>query len=493
MRTTLTALLVALLAPASAAAFSPGGDSLGDSLLPQVGNGGYDARHYDIDLRYDPAANRLEPGTRAVMVARSRKALSRVSLDFQRELTVSEVTVDGVPAAFRRRDAKRRLGRSRRVTQPAKLIVTPAAGIPARTTFSVAVSYEGEPRPIVDADLSSEGWIRACSRPGACDGSFTVNQPIGAQSWLPCNNHPSDKATVDTTITAPATHVALGAGELAARTDNPDGTATWAWVEDDRVPTFALSATVGRFDLTRTSAGPTAVYGAVDSAGPASARSRVSRSARALPAMLRFFAGRFGPYPFDSSGYVADWVPSVGYALENVTKPHFSGLRRGPAMPRGLLAHELAHQWMGDAVTPRDWGAIWFSEGWATLGEALWEGRGAPRRLLRDVLDSKRRSFRLAPAELRNPADMFDGFAVYSRPGAMLEGYRRIVGPRRFRALGRELTEEFAYGSIDERRFVDAAVGASGLRGRRVRRLRAYFDQWLHAAERPRLTPSDFR
>ena len=403
------------------------------------------------------------------------------------------MTVDGLPATFERRDAMPPVADDPKVSQPAKLAVTPAAPIPAGTAFTVRVAYEGTPEPIVDADLSSEGWIRACSRPGDCDGSFTVNEPVGAQSWLPCNNHPSDKATVDTTITAPSSHAALGAGELASRTDNADATTTWAWVEDDPLPTYLLSATVGRFDLAETAAGGMPVYGAIDSAGPAASQARVRRSARALPAMLRFFGARFGRYPFDSSGYVADWVPSVGYALENATKPHFSGRRNGPAMPSSLLAHELSHQWMGDSVTPRDWSAIWFSEGWATLGEALWEGRGEPARLLRDVLASRPRSFRLAPAELRKPADLFDGFAVYSRPAAMLEGYRRIVGPSRFRGFAMAISSTYAYGSIDERRFVETAVEASGFQGGKAGRLRAYFDQWLHSPTRPRLTPAAFR
>ncbi len=44
--------------------------------------------------------------------------------------------------------------------------------------------------------------MRACSKSGSCDGSFTVNEPIGAQSWFPSNNHMSDKATFATSITA---------------------------------------------------------------------------------------------------------------------------------------------------------------------------------------------------------------------------------------------------------------------------------------------------
>ena len=51
----------ALGAPATApAAFTPGAQSLGDSLFPTIGNGGYDVRHYDLDLDYAVAKKRLE-------------------------------------------------------------------------------------------------------------------------------------------------------------------------------------------------------------------------------------------------------------------------------------------------------------------------------------------------------------------------------------------------------------------------------------------------
>ena len=73
---------------------------------------------------------------------------------------------------------------------------------------------------IVDADTSIEGWIRACQNAGfqpPCDGAHVVNQPIGAQSWFPSNNYPTDKAAFDTFVTVPNASTAFGIGELASR------------------------------------------------------------------------------------------------------------------------------------------------------------------------------------------------------------------------------------------------------------------------------------
>lgn len=498
------AALALAIAPAAGAAFEPGAESAHDPIYPQVGNGGYDVLHYAIELDYDPASNRLGAGTRTTITARATQDLSRFSLDFQRELELDSVTVDGVPAArAARRDARPRLSRDPAVTQPAKLTVTPAAGIERGASFTVAVAYRGRPEPIVDPDGSSEGWLRACSAPGDCDGSYTVNEPIGAQSWFPCNNHPSDKASFELATTAPSAYTAIGAGARVSRVDNGDGTATTTWREDAPMAPYLATGTVGRFDVEtgamtdRTGGATIATFTAIDSAGAPARKEEARRAAGRIPALVNFLSRRLGPYPFGTVGVVADWVPSVGYVLENQTKPHFPGTRKGPYVGSSTLAHELAHQWMGDSISPARWSAIWFNEGWATLMEVTLDhaegARQTPRRYFRTVYRSAPRRWRIAPARLDgDPRQLFNSFVVYNRPGAMLQGLRMILGNDRFRALARDLADRYAGGNIDRPGFLAATKRASGLRGRKLRRLGDYVRQWLLWERRPRLTPADF-
>jgi aminopeptidase N len=79
--------------------------------------------------------------------------------------------------------------------------------------------------------------------------------------------------------------------------------------------------------------------------------------------MLAFFAELFGPYPFSEYGVV---VPdaATGTAMENQTVSLFGRdmLEEGladPSFEYGYIAHELAHQWFGDSVTPEQWQDIW--------------------------------------------------------------------------------------------------------------------------------------
>ena len=171
-----------------------GARSGGDSLFPEIGNGGYDALHYEISLDYDPLTNQFNPGTYTKMTARATEYLRQFSLDFEGP-EISRIEVNRRRSNFIRRGTK--------------LIITPRIRLDAGRRFTVKVEYSGYVNHHVDPDESLEGWVRACRSgdPGPdnpdCFGSFTVSEPIGAQTWFPNNNVPSDKATFTTTTAVP--------------------------------------------------------------------------------------------------------------------------------------------------------------------------------------------------------------------------------------------------------------------------------------------------
>jgi aminopeptidase N len=486
-----------------------GARSLGDTLFPQIGNGGYNVRSYEIELDYDPEANAFEPGTSTEIKARATQNLREFSLDFQ-DLDVSRVEVDGRRADFEQVEATPDLSDIPEVTQPMKLVVTPHDKSRPRAgkKFEVEVSYSGTPELITDPDESVEGWIPACyplAPPQTCDGAFVVNEPIGAQSWFPSNNYPSDKASFETEITVPDGKTALGVGELRSRKLNKDGTRTWRWHEDDPTATYLTTATVGDFNnsffrMTETSSGKRLdVHNSIDSSATPDQVGSINETLDQVPEMLGFLTDRLGRYPFDSVGAVADRAAGVGYALEVQTKPHYAGsfTLATPGINSTTHLHELAHMWIGDSVSPATWHEIWFNEGWATWFEWAWEfedGTGdSPADVFDAIYNDPAFDWTVAPAVLDNdPANLFHFDPVYQRPAMMLEGYHQIVGDERFFDFARELVDEFGYGNISLNEFVDLAKDFSGLEGAQLQLLDDYFQEWLFLEAQPTILPEDF-
>ena len=428
------ALGLVLTTTAGAPARRPAERAGGDTLFPDQGNAGYDARAYHVRLRYRPATDHLS--ARTTIRARAKHPLSSYSLDFA-GMQVRQVMVDGLQANYTRRGHK--------------LVIRPRK--PARGIFWTTVTYAGKPREHIDPDGSIEGWVRTP------DGATALGEPVGIMTWVPSNNTPGDKARYTFRVNIPSALKVAANGVLAKRARHGTRT-TWTWRETDPMSTYLATVSIGRYDLYSSSTTSITgrripIWSFVD---PTTGRAAEAR--RDLPSMIRFAERRFGPYPFDSSGMIIDDA-DVGYALETQSRPFFPF-----AADTITLVHEVAHQWYGNSVTLTDWHDIWLAEGFATYAEWMWEyahGGSTPAERFDRLYETPETGdlWHPAPTEFTDPADLF-GTPVYFRGAMTLQVLRERVGSDAFFRILRAWAREHRHGNVRTAQFVALAERISG-------------------------------
>lgn len=456
-------------ADASAGA-RPGADHGHERLFPDLGNGGYDARSYNVHFDYRSGTSRMRAN--AVMNARATQDLSRFSLDSAAQ-DVEEITVNGRPARFHT-DAKHE-----------KLYVTPTKPVRNGSAFRVDVRYTADrsKNPVSPAYHLPEGtkwpvksWVNTK------DGFAFSGQPDRAHLFFPSNDVPADKARVTFDVTVPHGTKAVANGDLVRKRQRADSRDEFTYATRDEIPTDVTQVSVGRFRP-------------VDQRGPHGLRVRnwvpsgqydkTAPNARRTAGQISWLEKKLGlRYPYDRYGVLGVDSDYNGMALETATLSTFSArsLAVSPKKLTPIMVHELTHQWFGDAVSVRTWDDMWLSEGHATYYERLHAASHGG-----DSLEAAMHKAYTADAEHRasgGPAGrlkkatslLFDT----DMPGAlMLYGLHHKVGDATFRKIESTFFRTYQGRSASTRDYIDVANRVSG------RNLTPYIKSWLYGKTTP--------
>jgi aminopeptidase N len=427
-----------------------------------------DVKSYLLQIRLGFSPPEIRGSVR--LAAEALAPTSSVTVNARENLTIDAVRVDSTVSEFQR-------------TSDA-LTVNLDRPMAAGSEFSISIDYHGTP---TTSSLLGGGMLTSQHGSPAVPVMASLSEPYAAPTWWPCIDDAADKALARIEATVPSGFAAASNGTLERTQTNSDGTVTFFWREDYPVSTYLISVAATNyvtFTDTYTSMDGTTRMPLLFMVYPeheAQARQKFSVTRTAM----EIFARLYGEYPFLDEKYGMAEFPWGG-AMEHQTMTSMGAGVTGSATNsgRGIIAHELGHQWWGDLVTMRTWSDIWLNEGFATYSEVLFFERFlalSPGDLMSQSYDDGEVDGDLrgtvVAENLSNPFD--DRGAIYSKGAWVLHMLRHMLGEERFFQTLKEYARRFAFSNAstsDFQQVCEEHYGGS---------LDWFFSQWIYAPARP--------
>ena len=345
----------------------------------------------------------------------------------------------------------------------------------AGSTSELTLTYDGIP---------ADGLIISKNKFG--DRTFFADHwPDRARNYLPCVDHPADKATVDFIIISPKHYEVVASGYLVEESDLSDGTKLTHWKEDVPLPTKVMTFGVASFAVQL--AGNVKGIPVWTWVFPENRKEGFYDYSFATKP-LAFYSELIGPYSYEKLANIQS--KTIFGGLENAGCIFYSeNSVTGQGKAESLLAHEIAHQWFGNSVTEADWHHIWLSEGFATYLTAVYLEKTYGKEKLDESMKSARervlRSFERTPGPvidttITNLMRLLNANS-YQKGAWILHMLRQETGDESFWKGMRLYYERFRNSNALTSDFEKIMEEVSG------KKLKHFFYQWLYLSGQPDL------
>jgi alanyl aminopeptidase len=332
--------------------------------------------------------------------------------------------------------------------------------------------------------------------------SYVVSQfePIAARQAFPGFDEPVFKVPFDLAVISQAGDVTITTTPEVSAETMEDGFVRHSFARTRPLPTYLLAFAVGPYDLVDFGTiPPNAVRDREVALRGVAARGLGGRMEYALEntaGLLTVLEEYFGiPYPYQKLDLIA--VPEgFGGAMENpgaITYDEYLLLMdedSSLSQRRDYMAthaHELAHMWFGNLVTPEWWNDIWLNESFASwmmnkVSDRYWPAGEFDRETLKGALGAMSGDSLASARQIREPVDRnesitdsFDGI-TYQKGGGVLAMLERYVGEEEFQAGVRLHMQRHADGTATAEDFINSLAEGSG-RAEIVPAFRSFIEQ----------------
>lgn len=312
---------------------------------------------------------------------------------------------------------------------------------------------------------------------------MTLSEPYGSPDWWPCKDNPADKAdSVRIAIIVADTLRATSNGILESEVFLPPSSKIYTWVERYPISNYLISVCASNYVFFRewyvSLSGDSMP---IDHYPYPERLWQARESWNVLPAMMAFYAQKFGEYPFVNQKYGHTMVQFSGAMEHQCNTSYGRSITNGQHNYDYIVLHELAHQYWGDEVTLATWPDIWLNEGFASYSEALWfEHLEGPARY-REYMTSPSGLDVVDPSgPVYNPTELFDANTVYDKGAWILHILRGVVrNDSLFFAALAEYRHRHQYGNATTAQFLQDVSDVVGYD------VTPYLSSYLYLTNRP--------
>lgn len=319
---------------------------------------------------------------------------------------------------------------------------------------------------------------------------YSQLEALMARQAFPCFDEPGFKTPFRVQLRVPHALTALANAPL--HNVRADGAThqVFEFAPTAPIPTYLVAFAVGKFaqhraDVTSDASGSKAGEPLPHNVYTVAGKEHLATyaGAQATP-ILRALTSYFGsPYPYAKLDQIG--VPTFAFgAMENVGLVTYRenillldesrASHRDRAVVRSVMAHELAHMWFGNLVTPAWWDDIWLNEAFATwmankvleqiapeLEAPLWAVADMLHVMQEDALGSASpiRKVIETTGDIQNA---FDGI-TYQKGFAVLRMLETWIGKERFQRGVRSYLEQHAWGNATMADFMQSLSEQSPL------------------------------